>query len=324
MSSRIRAVAIVACVLLTPSIAVGQLQAPGTPPDLDRRVFVDVNRVTPSKLLDTLCDTIACTLDVDAKLPQPDISLRLSNVRARTALDAVCDMVGCRWSLKGRTLVVSAMAPPPAVPQSQQWIERLNTRLMGSRWNLDRVPLRDAMAWLSEESGADVILDGPDGGLLVTEDLRGRTLSDGLWRLQSASGYNVSEWTMMLSPGSGRLEIRLRGRKEPDARSPSRRPPGRVYEMNEPGVTMPTVISETRPSYTREAMRAKIEGWVVLSAVVESDGSVGDVKVIRSLSPDLDAQAISAAKRWQFEPGRKDGKPVPVAVRIELAFTLKR
>jgi TonB family protein len=233
-------------------------------------------------------------------------------------------MVGCRWSLKGRTLVVTAIAPPPAVPQGQLWIERMNTPLMGSRWNLDRVPLRHVMAWLSEELGADVIFDGPDGGLLVTEDLRGRTPTDALRRIQSASGYSVREWTMRLNPGSGRQEIRLQGRKEAEAGPPSRRPFDRVYEMNEPGVTMPTVISETRPSYTREAVRAKIEGWVVLSAVVESNGSVGDVKVIRSLSPDLDAEAIRAAKRWQFEPGRKDGKPVPVVVTIELAFTLKK
>jgi TonB family protein len=324
MTSKNRTVGIVAWALLTPWIAAGQPQAPGTPPDLDRRVFVDVNQVTPSRLLDQLCDTIACTLDVDAKLPQPDISLRLSNVRARTALDAVCDMVGCRWTLRGRTLVVTATTPPPAVPQGQQWAARMRNPLTGAKWNLDRVPLRDVLAWLSQELGAEVIFDGPDGGTLVTEDLRGRVLMDAIQRVLSATGYSHSGTTMGLNPGSGRQEIRLQGRKEPEAGPPSRRPPGRVYEMNEPGLTMPRVISEVRPSYTRDAMRARIEGWVSLTAVVEPDGSVGDVKVIRSLSPDLDAEAISAAKRWQFEPGRKDGKPVPVVVAIELTFTLKK
>jgi TonB family protein len=324
MTSKNRTVGIVAWALLTPWIAAGQPQAPGTPPDLDRRVFVDVNQVTPGKLLDQLCGTIACTLDVDPRLSQLDISLRLSNVRARTALDAVCDMVGCRWNLKDRTLVVIATTAPPAVPQRQQWLERMKTPLMGARWNLVRVPLRDVMASLSQELGVDVIVDGPDGSTLVTEDLRGRAFMDALLRIQSAVGYNASGMAIRLFPGSGRQEIRLEGRKEPEASPPSRRPSDKVYEANAPGLTMPRVISEVRPSYTRDAMRARIEGWVSLTAVVESDGTVGDVKVVKSLSPDLDAEAIAAAKRWQFEPGKKAGKPVAVVVAIELTFTLKK
>jgi protein TonB len=86
---------------------------------------------------------------------------------------------------------------------------------------------------------------------------------------------------------------------------------------------MPVVISEARPTYTRETMQAKIAGAVSLSCVVETDGFVRDVTVVKSLDPVLDEQAIVAARRWRFQPGTKDGQPVRVRVALEMTFTLK-
>ena len=88
-------------------------------------------------------------------------------------------------------------------------------------------------------------------------------------------------------------------------------------------LTMPRVIFEKKPEYTRDAMRAKAQGTVELQAVVSRDGTVSDARVVKSLHPDLDEQAMLAVKQWRFDPGRKDGKPVPVLVHIELTFTLR-
>ncbi len=90
------------------------------------------------------------------------------------------------------------------------------------------------------------------------------------------------------------------------------------------GVTAPVLIKEVKPSYTEGAMRRKVQGTVELSAVVTTDGDVGAVSVVQSLDPELDEQAIKAAKQWRFKPGTKDGKPVNVQVSIELTFTLKK
>ena len=92
-----------------------------------------------------------------------------------------------------------------------------------------------------------------------------------------------------------------------------------------PAVTMPTVIERVAPRYTAEAMRARVEGVVTLECVVLPDGSVGDVRVIRSLDPvfGLDQEAIVAARRWRFRAGRLDGQPVPVIVSIELTFSVR-
>ena len=91
------------------------------------------------------------------------------------------------------------------------------------------------------------------------------------------------------------------------------------------GVTLPRVLHEERPQYTSDAMRAKVQGTVLLECVVRQDGSVGDVQLVRSLDPTfgLDQQAIAAAKKWRFVPGTRLGEPVPVLVTIELTFTLR-
>ena len=89
------------------------------------------------------------------------------------------------------------------------------------------------------------------------------------------------------------------------------------------GVSVPRVIKQVMPGLTPEAMRAEIRGTVLLAAVVREDGTVADVKVTRSsfaAKYGMDNEAVKAAKQWTFSPGMKDGKPVAVAVSIELAF----
>ena len=98
-----------------------------------------------------------------------------------------------------------------------------------------------------------------------------------------------------------------------------------VYNISDPGVKAPVVVREVKPQYTDDAKSRKVQGSVELEEVITSDGSVReDVRVVKSLDPDLDAQAVTAAKQWQFKPGTKDGKPVDVLVRIEMTFTLKQ
>jgi protein TonB len=78
-----------------------------------------------------------------------------------------------------------------------------------------------------------------------------------------------------------------------------------------------------RPRYTGEAMRNRIQGTVVLEAVVTSDGGVSQIRVIKSLDPGLDEEAILAIRQWRFEPGRAGTVAVDVLVTILLDFTLR-
>ncbi len=99
---------------------------------------------------------------------------------------------------------------------------------------------------------------------------------------------------------------------------------GGVYRPGN-GVTTPRVLREVRPNYTSDAMRAKVQGVVVLECIVKPDGTVGDVHITRSLDSTfgLDQEAIKAAKAWRFVPGMRMGEPVPVLISIELTFTLR-
>ena len=99
---------------------------------------------------------------------------------------------------------------------------------------------------------------------------------------------------------------------------------GGVYRPGN-GVTLPRVLREVKPQYTSDAMRAKVQGMVLLECVVKSDGSVGDVQIVRSLDSafGLDQEAVNAARQWRFAPGTRMGEPVSVLVTIELTFTLR-
>jgi len=88
-------------------------------------------------------------------------------------------------------------------------------------------------------------------------------------------------------------------------------------------VSTPVLRTEVKPEYSVEAMEQKKEGVVELEAVVMPDGSVGRVRVTKSLDLDLDQAAVAAVRRWKFGPGRLHGQPVAVIVNVELTFTLK-
>jgi protein TonB len=72
-------------------------------------------------------------------------------------------------------------------------------------------------------------------------------------------------------------------------------------------------------------MRAKVQGTVLLECVVQPDGSVSNVQIVRSLDSNfgLDQEAVKAARQWKFQPGTRLGEPVSVLVTIELTFTLR-
>ena len=91
------------------------------------------------------------------------------------------------------------------------------------------------------------------------------------------------------------------------------------------GVTTPRVLVEVKPQYTADAMRAKVQGAVWLECIVMPDGTVGNIRVTRSLDSvfGLDQEAIKAARQWKFVPGLREGQPVPVLITIELTFTLR-
>ena len=96
-----------------------------------------------------------------------------------------------------------------------------------------------------------------------------------------------------------------------------------VARTCDPDVRLPKLTRSVHANYTAGAMVAKISGRVILRAVVERNGAVGDVRVVRSLEPTQDEEASKALARWQFEPATRGGQPVAMAIAVEMAFTMK-
>jgi TonB family protein len=90
----------------------------------------------------------------------------------------------------------------------------------------------------------------------------------------------------------------------------------------EKGVVAPKLIKEVRPSYTPDLLRRRLEGVVLLEAVVGVEGTVTDMVVIFADVPDFAGPAQKALREWKFEPGTSDGIPVPVIVQIEMSFKM--
>lgn len=91
------------------------------------------------------------------------------------------------------------------------------------------------------------------------------------------------------------------------------------------GVSAPIPLRRPPPAYTADAMRARLQGVVVLNCVVQPDGKCSDIRVMRSLDArfGLDDQAIASAREWRFRPGQRLGSPVPVLVTLEIAFNIR-
>jgi len=88
------------------------------------------------------------------------------------------------------------------------------------------------------------------------------------------------------------------------------------------GVSPPRPLFSPNPEYSDEARKAKYQGVCVLSLIVGPDGLPWNIRVARSLGMGLDEKAIEAVKQWRFQPAMKDGKPVAVAINVEVQFRL--
>lgn len=77
-------------------------------------------------------------------------------------------------------------------------------------------------------------------------------------------------------------------------------------------------------NYPANAAKNNIGGRVILQFVVEKDGHIGEVKVVRSIDPEIDAEAVRVVKSLpDFIPGRQDGEPVAVWYTIPVSFKVQ-
>jgi len=107
------------------------------------------------------------------------------------------------------------------------------------------------------------------------------------------------------------------------SRSPDKIPEEQgVFAGGGPGVTLPRCTYCVSPQYSSAARSAKIQAEVTLSIVVTPEGKATSIYVLKGAPLGLTAASIESVRKWKFEPGQKDGKPVAVRVPIETTFRL--
>lgn len=90
------------------------------------------------------------------------------------------------------------------------------------------------------------------------------------------------------------------------------------------GIEPPQAISTPEPEFTEAARQAWLQGTALFSFIVDKNGSVNSIKILRPLGLGLDENAVETIKGWKFSPARKNGEPVSAMIAVEVSFALKK
>lgn len=89
------------------------------------------------------------------------------------------------------------------------------------------------------------------------------------------------------------------------------------------GVSAPKTVYDPEPQYSQPAREAGEQGTCILSLIVEPSGSVKNIRIAKPLGYGLDEEAVRTVATWKFEPGRRNGEPVPIYASVEIVFHLR-
>lgn len=299
--------------------------------DLAReRVQLLFKEVPVTNVLPALAKSLGYELQLDPNL-RALVTIEVQNVTAETALNAICESIGCRWRREGTRLIVEARTDvlttfterPKGEAYRRGGGNLFNYGLKGLDDELpfdvtwSPIDLHTAFYMLARMMDADVDLAPALQSRKLAVSFKGESLRKAFDAVCAVAGC---QWQLLEQP---KRVVRVTERSDEQS-GPTASGAIRVYKPGE-GVIPPVVVINPKPQYTREAMQAKIEGSVWLECVVLPDGTVGDVHIVRSLDREhgLDEEALKAARAWRFKPGMKDGHPVPVMITLELKFTLR-
>jgi TonB family protein len=98
----------------------------------------------------------------------------------------------------------------------------------------------------------------------------------------------------------------------------------KIAGHGESDLSAPEAIRKVDPVYPQELVHDRVEGVVVLYAVIYADGTVGEVRVLEGFDERLNENARKALAQWRFRPGTKDGTAVDVEAVVRVPFKVPR
>lgn len=102
---------------------------------------------------------------------------------------------------------------------------------------------------------------------------------------------------------------------------PPSEPEGPIMVVGD--VVPPEKVNAPPPVYTEIARKARVQGVVIVQAIIDKDGDVTNVKVLKGLPMGLEDAAVDAVKRWKFRPATLNGKPVAVYYNLTVNFRIQ-
>ncbi len=163
-------------------------------------------------------------------------------------------------------------------------------------------------------------LGGQRVGGSIPEDDRRRAIRE-------LEGLAKDDPSLEVRAAAAASSTRLDGRPLPPESPPPVDPPPPVADADLPELALtasdvaPRVLKQARPSYPQDAFLKRIEGTVLIEALIDIEGRVARCRVLQSV-PELDAAALAAVRKWRFEPARRGGRPVATIVHMPVNFRI--
>ena len=179
--------------------------------------------------------------------------------------------------------------------------------------SLKDADIRDVLGTFSNLTGVVIVFD-PDVSASVTIDVQETPWDQALDQILRSAGLTYSDEGGVISVGKEIAPPKLEGEFE-----------GRpLYRYVEEGkISKPERIDGPNPRYPEQARKEGVNGVVEMECVIGEDGSVRDVKVVRTNADILSEAAIEAVEQWTFEPATLEGVPVAVRYIVTVKFNLR-
>ena len=201
------------------AMAIGSMAAPALAQDvLAKRVSLDLKGVAPAQAFMAVADAVGLKVALDAAVTAP-VDILVRDVSARTALNVMCESVGCRWTLAAGTLSIKPIVQYSATvawdtagttEQSKARLKRTQVLLDAMKQKLpadmkfENTPLDAVSKRLSEALGLHVQFTCKDPGVqTLTMDFSNLTLQSALQAIGAQGDRPKAAWQLMIGPLPG-------------------------------------------------------------------------------------------------------------------------
>jgi TonB family protein len=234
----------------------------------------------------------------------------------------------------GTVIPVGAEGPPGSPAEELDVVEEslAFTRVVEKLWRTFRLDLSRQLQqgrYVQAAVSQSVELPAPsDADVSLSGELVGFDASVATYRVVFRQGGQVlADSTVNVDRGGRAVVGGMDGERAPyifvviEPDPPRSRP---VPFDEQAGFTEPVKTAHVNPVYPKSAKEERVQGIVLLSAALDTEGTPSDIRVLRSPDPRLSAAALEAARQWRWEPARtNDGTPIAVYFTLTFNFLLK-